>query len=1000
MAAEWEIQYMGKFQIRRRGRVVRAAGCSAATALIAYLAYRKESLTRLALQDALFSGDSKDERFKQALYALEKISLPDGQGNLLQILRQDGVIPLAHGAEIDTYSQWSICENVETDRDRFEQAATALQLAGSDEFAALVAASLEADRLYNGKFMPGFRRNIYDDITLRVIEETATGRLRKEVKWIGYADECLRQMHRQIWRTLGDAFYARGDDGRTHVCRVRAKAVQYKPLSKDDHLFLSNWNTADTSQTNLKRGAASSISMGLPPLKLMIDREDALKKIKIRLRIDEREQLPGRAQMVNAICGGPGVGTTTLAIAVAQDTDVNAAFPDGVVWKTLGPSPNILTELSTLGRFLINDRTDNIQGVSRLVNDQIGNIQEASEALGTLLRQRRMLLILDDVWDEAHARPFMVGGSGCAILITTRNREVARNLALPDDVSILDGLTDEHALALLRKLAPTVVARYPEQCRKLVQALEGSPLALRVAGRLLHAEADRGWIVEDLLEELRAGTKLLDEEVPLDYVDVVRETTPTIAVLLRKSTDRLDPQAHDCFAQLGVFAPGPATFDLKAIQAMWPRVSGHRRIINTLLDRGLLERLDSDLFKINDLLILHARALLGQKSDPCLSRAERRHAIYYLTLAEQARPYLMGWEQATWLGRLESAHDNLRLVLERCKTLKAGGKIGLRLTGALARFWGIRGHLSEGRQHLSRVLLQAAGARPSKALAYAFSGAGSLAYMQGDYKQARSFYEQSLVIQRTRNDQSGIATILSNLGVLEMDQGDFAAAQVSFNESLSIRQALGDRRGIAASLSNLGVAAFEQDDPVTAQGYFEESLTIQQGLQDERGIATSLTSLGVLEMNRDNFDIAREFFEQSLAIQRQLGDKRGSAQSLVNLGEVALAQGDPDAAYRLLTECLTLCRELGDRYTIAYALEGYARLSHARQQPERAVRLYGAAAILRESIGVARSSAERTKIDRNLAGLRADLGEVGFNEAINVGRALSIEQMADLAAGS
>jgi len=92
----------------------------------------------------------------------------------------------------------------------------------------------------------------------------------------------------------------------------------------------------------------------------------------------------------------------------------------------------------------------------------------------------------------------------------------------------------------------------------------------------------------------------------------------------------------------------------------------------------------------------------------------RRHAEYYLALAEQAAPELTGPRQASWLERLEWEHDNLRAALSWALE-RSEAELGLGLAAALARFWELRGHLSEGQEWLERALSQCTGHRPALA---------------------------------------------------------------------------------------------------------------------------------------------------------------------------------------------------------------------------------------------------------------------------------------------
>jgi hypothetical protein len=174
----------------------------------------------------------------------------------------------------------------------------------------------------------------------------------------------------------------------------------------------------------------------------------------------------------------------------------------------------------------------------------------------------------------------------------------------------LNELTEDKALELLHALAPTVVSAHPNESRELVKELEGLPLAIQVAGHMLNVEASYGFGVTDLIGKLREGAKLLEAKAPTDRTDLANETTPTIAVLLQRSTDRLDQLTRDCFAYLGAFASKPATFDLAAMKAVW-QVEDPKPIARTLVDRGLLEPVPTlGRFQMHVVLVMHARSLL------------------------------------------------------------------------------------------------------------------------------------------------------------------------------------------------------------------------------------------------------------------------------------------------------------------------------------------------------------------------------------------------------
>jgi DNA-binding winged helix-turn-helix (wHTH) protein len=352
-----------------------------------------------------------------------------------------------------------------------------------------------------------------------------------------------------------------------------------------------------TIPTALERNSSARRLPTMPAL--LIGRDDDL----VRLRFAISDNKPRRP--ITVVRGWPGVGKTSLVNALAYDSETAKAFPDGVLWAAVGEFPNPLGELLA---WLTALGVDPKGSPSRL-DDIVAEVR-------SLLRERQILLIVDDVLDISAAVPFKVAGPRCATLITTRSAEVARELATtPTDVYRLGELDETKGLELLTLLAPSVVKEHQAESRRLVADLEGLPLALRVAGRLLHAEAQFGWGgIQELLAELSEKSRLLLAIAPHDRHDPRTGITPTVSLLLERSTDRLDSQTRNRFADLGAFASKPATFDLNAMRGVWggTDIEDAKETARKLADRGLLEPIGKGRFQMHALLVLHARLLMAK----------------------------------------------------------------------------------------------------------------------------------------------------------------------------------------------------------------------------------------------------------------------------------------------------------------------------------------------------------------------------------------------------
>jgi NB-ARC domain/Domain of unknown function (DUF4062) len=361
---------------------------------------------------------------------------------------------------------------------------------------------------------------------------------------------------------------------------------------------LVEWQQRNQNETAIVASTperATQLAMAAPRPRLLIGRDLQVAELKRRLGVFGNEH-----QDLTIIRGWPGVGKTTLVASIAYDPEVKDAFRDGLLWASVGQVADTRAILATWSATL-DVRQDSNASLDRLIR-----------VARSALRDRQMLLIVDDVWQSNDAIPFkQVCGKSCSLLITTRFTRVARELAsTPEEIYRLDVLSPDASFELARWIAPTVVRQYPDEIRLLLNHIEHLPLAIRVAGRLLESEAYLGQSVIPLMNELGDSHRLLAEIAPDDRFDPNLGTTPTISLLLKRSTDSLGDAERHRFAMLGAFAPKPATFDLEAVKFVW-EVIDPMPSIRQLVDRGLLEPIPADgRFQMHAVMVMHAQSLL------------------------------------------------------------------------------------------------------------------------------------------------------------------------------------------------------------------------------------------------------------------------------------------------------------------------------------------------------------------------------------------------------
>lgn len=312
----------------------------------------------------------------------------------------------------------------------------------------------------------------------------------------------------------------------------------------------------------------------LPPQGIF-GRETTLQEIATRLAFDQpmATNVPPLA-----LQGMGGIGKTTLAVAVGRSPAVARLFPDGVLWASVGPRPTIRFLLDEWGRAL---------GVDLLAER---DADACRERLRTLLHQRRVLLLIDDLWEIKHGDYFTLAGPYGRTIFTTREAPVAHTLATRERTMRVDLLPPSAAFALLRRLAPEAVAADKSNAQRLCERLEFLPLALTLAGRLLANEADVPTRMQRLLDELierrQARLQLLQVE---GRWGLDEENPVSLQAILGMSVERLSKTDQERFAMLAVFAAEPLTWEMPAAAHVWEcPLTEAEATLATLIQRGLV----------------------------------------------------------------------------------------------------------------------------------------------------------------------------------------------------------------------------------------------------------------------------------------------------------------------------------------------------------------------------------------------------------------------------
>ena len=489
-----------------------------------------------------------------------------------------------------------------------------------------------------------------------------------------------------------------------------------------------------------------------------------------------------------------------------------------------------------------------------------------------------------------------------------------------------------------------VTVRNADAVGALCDRLEGLPLALELAA---------AWT--GVLTPAQALARLDEHSSAL----VSRKTDQvkrhrTMHAAIAWSFDLLPPDLRDFWTRLSVFRGGWTAEAAETVCAQ----PGTLEALQRLRERSLIlaEEVDEGASMRFRMLESLREFAAEQKNETGADDMRHRHAQFFLDLVEKKQILMQGPQAKAGLDSVEVERGNILAALEWYDRPEQDPELGLRVAGALWRFWSIRGPLAEGQEWLKRTLARAPEMR-TEVEARAWSGLAVLFRVQGETAQALVINRRALDLWRRIGDARGTAASLNNLGGALMVQGDFEAARPLLEESLALWRSLDKPLAVAQLLQNLGYLACEQGDIVAAAAFCRESLTLFQSQSDQLGIS--------------------------------------QVQSI--LASTAIKQEDFGQALCLISESIRLSVELGHPQGVINTLEVFAEAYCGMGETRRPAVLLGAAEGLALSLGMRMDCTEEDGLHRVLAALRGRETEEAIQAALEHGRTLTEEQSVTLA---